>query len=353
MRLLVTGGAGFIGSRVVAAALNVGHQVTVLDSLAPSVHPRGVADLPPEVRFVRGDVQDPLALADALRDVEAICHQAAKVGLGVDFSDTPEYVAVNDHGTAVLLAKAQEWGIKRLVLASSMVVYGEGAYASPTLGSIRPPARAERDLAAGRFDPLCPDTGVPLEPGLVGEDAPLDPRNTYAATKVMQEYLSGIWARGTGGRVAALRYHNVYGPRMPKDTPYAGVASIFRSALARGEVPRIFEDGRQRRDFVHVDDVAAANLVALDWTAPDRGDPGQLRPYNVGSGEVHTIGELAGALSAASIAPAPAVTGEYRIGDVRHITASSRRIRDELGWKPQVSFEIGMRSFANEPLRGE
>jgi dTDP-L-rhamnose 4-epimerase len=206
-----------------------------------------------------------------------------------------------------------------------------------------------RDLDAGRFEPVCPRCGRDLDPGLVGEDAPPDPRNVYAATKLAQEHLAAAWARSTAGSAVSLRYHNVYGPRMPRDTPYAGVASFFRSALARGESPRVFEDGRQRRDFVHVRDVAAANVAALEAEPPR----GALTVYNTGSGEPHTVGAMARALAAAYGGPEPVVTGEYRLGDVRHITADSSRLRAELGWKPQVGFEEGMREFAGSPLRDE
>jgi dTDP-L-rhamnose 4-epimerase len=275
-------------------------------------------------------------------------HQAAKVGLGVDFGDAPDYVASNDLGTAVLLAGMAAAGVDRLVLASSMVVYGEGAYRS-SRGPVRVPPRRRGDLEAGRFDPLDPGTGEPLRPELVTEDAPLDPRNVYAATKVHQEHLAAAWARSTGGRVAALRYHNVYGPGMPQNTPYAGVASLFRSQLERGEAPTVLEDGGQRRDFVHVRDVAAANVAALGWTA--RQEPGTVRAFNVGSGVVHTILDLAAALAAAVGGPPPEVTGGYRLGDVRHITASSARLRDELGVPVPVPFDVGVAEFATAPLR--
>ncbi|MFI1927665.1 MULTISPECIES: NAD(P)-dependent oxidoreductase [unclassified Streptomyces] len=333
MRVLVTGGAGFIGSHVVDALRARGHGALVYD-----------------VRQDPGaDVRDPVAVAHALDGIDAVCHQAAMVGLGDGVTDAAEYVSRNDLGTAVLLAAMAAAGVGRLVLAGSMVVYGEGRYACREHGVVRPRPRAVADLDAGRFEPPCPACGRALAPGLVAEDAPADPRNVYATTKLAQEHLAAAWARSTGGTAVSLRYHNVYGPRMPRDTPYAGVASFFRSALARGEAPRVFEDGRQRRDFVHVRDVAAANLAALDADTPK----GTLTAYNTGSGEPHTVGEMARTLAAAYGGPQPVVTGEYRLGDVRHITADSARLRAELGWKPQVGFQEGMREFARAGLRGD
>ncbi|MEU9434952.1 NAD-dependent epimerase/dehydratase family protein [Streptomyces sp. NPDC048252] len=333
MRVLVTGGAGFIGSHVVDDLRARGHEALVYDvRQAPAA-----------------DVRDPVAVARALDGIDAVCHQAAMVGLGDGVTDAAEYVSRNDLGTAVLLAAMAAAGVGRLVLAGSMVVYGEGRYECREHGVVRPRPRAVTDLDAGRFEPPCPACGRALAPGLVAEDAPADPRNVYATTKLAQEHLAAAWARSTGGTAVSLRYHNVYGPRMPRDTPYAGVASFFRSALARGEAPRVFEDGRQRRDFVHVRDVAAANLAALDADTPK----GTLTAYNTGSGEPHTVGEMARTLAAAYGGPQPVVTGEYRLGDVRHITADSARLRAELGWKPQVGFQEGMREFARAGLRGD
>jgi dTDP-L-rhamnose 4-epimerase len=231
--------------------------------------------------------------------------------------------------------------VKRLTLASSMVVYGEGLGRCPEHGEVRPGARIERALAAGDFEPPCPHCGRALETALVDESAPLDPRNAYATSKVAQEFYASNWARAAGGSVAALRYHNVYGPGMPRDTPYAGVAAIFTSALRRGEAPRVFEDGRQRRDFVHVRDVAAATVSACE----SHGEG--VRAFNVGSGTPRTVGEMAQALSQALEGPKPIVTGQYRLGDVRHITADSSRLRKELNWLPKVLFERGMTELAN------
>ncbi|WP_419999083.1 NAD-dependent epimerase/dehydratase family protein [Streptomyces boninensis] len=332
MRVLVTGGSGFIGSHIVAALGAAGHEAVVLDTRAEG----GVGR--------RGDVRDRAAVDAALRGVDAVCHQAAMVGLGKDFADTPEYVGRNDLGTAVLLAAMAAAGVRRLVLAGSMVVYGEGRYECPRHSVVRPGPRRPGDLTAGRFDPVCPvaGCGTPLAPGLVGEDAPVDPRSVYAVTKLAQEQLAAVWARECDGAAVSLRYHNVYGPGMPRDTPYAGVASYFRSALARGEAPRVFEDGTQRRDFVHVRDIAAANVRALEAAAPG------FVAYNAGSGEVRTVGELAAELAAACGGPEPVVTGEWRLGDVRHVTADSRRLREEMGWVPRVPFPAGVAEFAGE-----
>jgi dTDP-L-rhamnose 4-epimerase len=351
-RLLVTGGAGFIGRQVVAAALDGGWEVHVLDSLRPDVHrTAGASDaaallarvLPEHdaLTVTVADLLDPGVADDAVRGVDVVCHLAAKVGLGVSLDDAPDYVRSNEGGTAHLLAAMAREDVGRLVLASSMVVYGEGCYREAgAAGPLRqPPPRREADLERGVFDPVGPD-GRPLVPALVPEDAELDPRNVYAATKLGQEHLARAWARASGGVAALLRFHNVYGPGLPAGTPYAGVAALFLSALAEGRAPRVFEDGGQRRDFVHVRDVATANLAAADWAGGQ--ESGTVQAFNVGSGEVRTVGELAGALSAAAGGPAPVVTGEYRLGDVRHITASSQRLRDETGWRPRVPFADGI-----------
>lgn len=347
VRALVTGGCGFIGSHVVEALVAVEHEVRVLDDLStssPRSWPSGGRGA--DVEVVVGDVTDPSVVARCLAGVDAVCHQAAKVGLGSGVADLPDYVARNDLGTAVLLAAMADADVGRLVLASSMVVYGEGAYDCTEHGRVRPGPRDPGDLEAGRFEPRCPTCADGLAPGVVDEDSPLDPRNGYAATKVAQEHLASTWAHVTGGTALALRYHNVYGPRLPRDTPYAGVAALFRSSLSRGEAPRVFEDGGQRRDFVHVRDVARANVLALEASAaPSRR---LFTAYNVASGQPRTVGEMAGALATAMGGPTPVVTGEFRLGDVRHVVASPERAREGLGFRAAVSLADGLAEFGTE-----
>ncbi|MEV4132063.1 NAD-dependent epimerase/dehydratase family protein [Dactylosporangium sp. NPDC049742] len=339
MRILVTGGAGFIGGHVVTALRAAGHDVGVLDLLHPAAH----RSPPPDADRV--DVRDRAAVAALLDGADAVVHQAAMVGMGVDLSDLPEYVGCNDLGTAVLLAEMARADVRRLVLASSMVVYGEGGYACPSHGATSPAPRAAADLDAGRFEPGCPSCGTPLEPRDVDEDAPMRPRSVYAATKVAQEHLAQAWALAGAGTVVALRYHNVYGPGMPRDTPYSGVAAIFRSALAAGRAPRVFEDGAQRRDFVHVTDVAAANVLALGAAVDG------FRAYNIASGRPTTVGAMAATLAAAMDGPAPVITGDHRAGDVRHVVAAPGRARAELGFTAAVDLTEGLRDFATAPLR--
>jgi dTDP-L-rhamnose 4-epimerase len=349
MLVLVTGGAGFVGSHVVDALLDAGHTVRCLDALHPGAHAGPPAYLRPEAEWLHADLRDFEQAARAGAGVDAVSHQAAMVGLGTDISDISDYVSDNVLGTANLLKALAARGFRgRLALASSMVVYGEGRYRCAEHGDVRPGPRRRADLEAGRFDPPCPRCGRPLEPVAVTEDAPTDPRNVYAATKLAQEHLCAAFARESEGvALTSLRYHNVYGPRMPRDTPYAGVASIFRSALAAGRTPQVFEDGAQRRDFVHVRDVARANLLALTRAEPAPGT------FNVASGTPRTVGEMARALAAAvgATAPAPEITGGYRLGDVRHVFASAERAREGLGFAAQVPFDEGMVEFARAQLR--
>jgi dTDP-L-rhamnose 4-epimerase len=347
VRVLLTGAAGFIGSRVGAALLAAGHEVVAVDAMLPAAHGRD-AGLPRDCRRV--DIRDAEALAPLLDGVDVVCHQAAMVGAGVNAADASKYASHNDFGTAVLLAQMFETGVARLVLASSMVVYGQGRYRCRDHGPVDPLPRRRADLDAGVFEHRCPVGGEEVAWRLVDEDAPLQPRSLYAASKTAQEHYALAWSESTAGSVVALRYHNVYGPDMPPDTPYSGVAAIFRSALEKFEPPSVFEDGGQMRDFVHVDDVAAANVAAV--TA----DRGGFTAANVCSGQPISIMEVATMLCEARGSAAgpvsPVVTGQYRSGDVRHIVANPARAADVLGFRAAVMPREGLRGFAFAPLRG-
>ncbi|MFK4036314.1 NAD-dependent epimerase/dehydratase family protein [Nonomuraea wenchangensis] len=326
-KVLVTGAAGFIGSHVTEALEAAGHEVVRLDLRTGD------------------DVRDAATLDRSMAGVDVVMHQAAKVGLGVNVADLPDYASVNVYGTAVLLAAMARHGVGRLVLASSMVVYGEGAYDCPSHGRVRPAPRDAVALARGLFEPRCPRCDSEVVYAAIDESAPTDPRNAYATSKLAQEHLAANWARETGGTAVALRYHNVYGPRMPRDTPYSGVAAIFRSALEAGRAPRVFEDGGQLRDFVHVRDVARANVAALSG-----GRPGLLAAYNIASGEPRSVGDMALALATHHGGPEPVTTEEYRLGDVRHIVAAPHKAGAELGFHARVGFDEGMKEFATAPL---
>ncbi|MGV0852320.1 NAD-dependent epimerase/dehydratase family protein [Mycolicibacterium phlei] len=342
MRVLLTGAAGFIGARIGAALQDAGYDVIAVDAMLPVAHGDG-AVAPEDCRVL--DIRDASALAPVLRGVDVVCHQAAVVGAGVNAADAPAYASHNDFGTAVLLAEMFAAGCERLVLASSMVVYGQGRYDCPEHGSVDPAPRTRADLDAGMFEHRCPLCGAPVAWRLVSEDAPLRPRSLYAAAKIAQEHYALAWAEATGGAVTALRYHNVYGPYMPRDTPYSGVAAIFRSELESGDVPRVFEDGGQMRDFVHVDDVAAANVAAVEARLDG------FTAFNVCSGRPISIMEVATTLCEARGDAPPVVTGQYRSGDVRHIVADPARAAEVLGFRAAVDPRDGLRGFAYAPLR--
>ncbi|MCU1494289.1 MAG: NAD-dependent epimerase/dehydratase [Acidimicrobiaceae bacterium] len=345
MRILVTGGAGFIGSHLVDELVLDGHDVVVLDSLASPVHAERPRHLNDRASYVVGDIRDRGVLDETLPGVEAVAHLAAKVGLETAIVDATAYVSHNDLGTATLLESLAGSGFRgRLVLASSMVVYGEGRYRCAEHGVVAPGPRLERELVAGHFEPPCPECGSALGPETVSEDAPLDPRNVYAATKVHQEHLCWSWARMTGGSAIALRYHNVYGPRMPRNTPYAGVASLFLSRLREGLAPLVYEDGEQRRDFVHVTDVSHATALALVSPVLPNG------PMNIGSGVPSTVLEMAEALAHATNGDTrkPVVTGQYRLGDVRHIFASSAKARANLDFTAAITLQDGIESLLTD-----
>jgi len=343
VRVLLTGAAGFIGARVDAALRDAGHDVVAVDVMLPAAH--GDNAEPPE-GVQRVDIRDARAVASLLDGVDVVCHQAAVVGAGVDAADAPSYGSHNDYATSVLLAEMFAAGCRRLVLASSMVVYGQGRFSCAEHGVVDPLPRTRADLDSGVFEHRCPVGGEQLDWQLVDEDAPLRPRSLYAASKLAQEHYALAWAESTGGSVVALRYHNVYGPNMPRDTPYSGVAAIFRSQLEAGDVPRVYEDGGQMRDFVHVDDIAAANVLAVNANLDG------FNPANVCSGKPISILEVATELCEARGDAMPVVTGQYRSGDVRHIVASPAGARGLLKFNAAVDPRDGLREFAYAPLRG-
>ncbi len=353
MKVLLTGSAGFIGSEIGRHLEAGGDEVVRVDLMLAMAH--GEAR-PPEGTH-QLDVRDS-ASADEWRSllhgVDAVCHQAAVVGAGVTVADLPAYASHNDLGTAALLAAMHEAAVNRMVLASSMVVYGEGRYDCPTHGQQAPPPRTLEALDGGDFDNHCPLCGQVLGWELVDETARMDPRSTYAVSKLAQEHYTAAWVRQASASAIALRYHNVYGPGMPRDTPYSGVAAMFRSSLERGESPKVYEDGAQMRDFVHVSDVARANVLSLKAVVD--GPDEQFDAYNVCSGQPVAIADVArqvaaGTGDAGSRSITPQITGGYRLGDVRHIVASPQRAKDELGFTAQVSPEQGLAEFATARLR--
>jgi dTDP-L-rhamnose 4-epimerase len=347
MKVIVTGAAGFIGSHIVDELVASGDEVVALDNLDPGAHAERPEWLSDGAEWHFRDIRDPGTWRDLLPGVEAVCHQAAKVGLGVDFGDAGDYVSNNTVGTTVMFSALHDVRFGgRVVQASSMVVYGEGRYRCEEHGLVRPGPRRPEAMDRGEFEPPCPHCGRPLAARPVAEDAPTDPRNVYAATKLSQEHLGSAWSREHPGSVTSLRYHNVYGPRMPRDTPYAGVMSIFASALRGGRRPAVFEDGAQLRDFVQVADVAGANIAALRCPEPHDG------PLNVASGAPMTLLGAAELLcDAAPGALRPEVVGGYRLGDVRHVVGDPTAARSAIGFSARVTPEQGFAEFTDAPLR--
>jgi dTDP-L-rhamnose 4-epimerase len=340
--ILITGGAGFIGRYVARALLKKGHRVRVLDSMIEQVH-GGRADpegLDPDVEVVIGDVRDETALLKALRGVDKVIHLAAEVGVGQSMYAVDRYVSVNDYGTAVLFQQLIDNPVKRVVVASSMSIYGEGLYRSADGRVVEDVVRQPRTGSEASWDPLGED-GQPLVPLPTPEWKRPTLASVYALTKYVQERLTLTLAPAYGMEGVALRLWNVYGPGQALSNPYTGVLAIFSSRLHNGQPPMIFEDGRQRRDFVHVEDVAQAFVLALEHPAA----PGEV--YNVGSGQDRSVEEVADLLARAmNKTIAPEITGKARIGDIRHCIADITKVQQDLGYKPRRDFSEGLAELA-------
>lgn len=342
-RVLVTGGAGFIGRYVISRLLDSGNEVVVYDALIDQVHqgriPTGLVD-DPRVRFVRAQITDREALLAALTSVDQVVHLAAEVGVGQSMYLIDRYVQANTGGTGLLLdliVNTPSVEISKLVVASSMSIYGEGLYHCPEHGQMAPGLRSVDVLEARQWEVLCPDCGGELVPEPTSEAKELKPGSVYAITKMDQELLCLNVAGAYGIDVSAVRFFNAYGPGQSLSNPYTGVAAIFISRLLNGQRPLVNEDGRQIRDFVHVDDIAAGTVAALTSST----SAGQV--YNLGSGTPITIYELAVELASAMGREdlTPEVLGRYRVGDIRHCWADITRAQKELGYAPKYSLRDG------------
>jgi dTDP-L-rhamnose 4-epimerase len=342
MKTLVTGGAGFIGTHLVRELVERGDQVVVLDSLEEQVH-RGVTpDLPASVELIVGDVGDRQAADRALAGADRVVHLAAAVGVGQSMYEIARYTERNTMQTAIFLERlvAQRPPPARLVVASSMSIYGEGEYECPEHGRMAPPPRPEEQLLARQWELACPTCGAELAPVGTREDKALIPTSIYAITKRDHEELCLVAGAAYGIPAVALRFFNVYGPGQALSNPYTGVAAIFASRLLNGRPPVIFEDGEQSRDFIHVSDIVRAITLALEseWATG--------HAINLGTGRPSTVVQIAQALSAGLEADIePIRNGQYRAGDIRHCVADPQRARELLGFEAATTLEDGMHAL--------
>ena len=340
LNVLVTGGAGFIGSHLVDALVENGHKVRVLDKLVRQVHTAGrPLHLNSQAEFIHGDVIDRQVVDRALEGIDAVYHEAAEVGVGQSMYEMHRYVQANTLGTAVLLEAvvAHKGAIRKLIVASSMSIYGEGGYLCSSCGVVLPEPRPADQLLARRWEVECPRCLGKLEPIGTSEEKPLFPTSVYAITKQDQEQLALVAGRAYSIPTVALRYFNAYGTRQALSNPYTGVCAIFSSRLLNDQPPVVFEDGGQSRDFVHVSDIVRANLLALETDSAD------YQAVNIGTGVATTVLQVAQLLAVGLGKDLDAeVTGKYREGDIRHCVADISRARSLLGYEPRVTLEQGM-----------
>lgn len=343
-RILITGGAGFIGSHLADELLAHGHRVRVLDPLIEQVHGRACARpayLAPEVELVHGDVRDPAAVQQALRGIDAVYHFAARVGVGQSMYEIAEYTSVNNQGTAVLLETLLDQPVGRLIVASSMSIYGEGLYRTAAGHLVEGQERTRAQLQAHQWE-LRDTDGQALQPVPTPETKTPALASIYALSKYDQERMCLIFGQAYNIPTVALRFFNAYGPRQALSNPYTGVLAIFAARLLNDQPPLIYEDGQQRRDFVSVHDVARACRLALD--APHAAG----RTINVGSGQPLTVEEIA--LRTASVLGKehvlPTITGHYRVGDIRHCYADTQLAQQVLGYTPKIALDEGLTDLA-------
>ena len=342
-RVLVTGGAGFVGSHLVDALLHQGHSVRVYDNLTPQVHSDGLPGyFAHSVEFVEGDMRHQERVREAVRNMDVVFHLAAAVGVGQSMYEISHYMGANTQGTANLLQALLDTrcGVEKLIVASSMSIYGEGKYLCPTCGETAPPPRPLSQLKQKNWEALCPLCGAALKPVPTDESKPLQCTSIYALSKKDQEEMTLLFGRTYEVPVVALRYFNIYGSRQALSNPYTGVAAIFASRLMNGNPPLVFEDGQQRRDFVSVHDVVAANLLAMECPQADG------VALNIGSGQPITIQGVAEELAKALGTEIPAqITGKYRAGDIRHCFADISAAEKVLGYRPRVRFGEGIQEL--------
>jgi dTDP-L-rhamnose 4-epimerase len=342
-KILITGGAGFVGSHTVDALVRQGHSVRIYDNLTPQVHPAGAPDyMPDDAEFIRGDVRDLDRLARAVRGVDVIFHLAAAVGVGQSMYQIAEYTAVNNLGTANLLQAVLDTRStpEKIVVASSMSIYGEGRYRCANCGEVAPAPRPLQQLKEKQWDTLCPGCGERLKPLATKEDKPLQCTSVYALSKKDQEEMVLLFGRIYGIPAVALRYFNIYGTRQALSNPYTGVAAIFGSRLLNGKPPLVFEDGEQMRDFVSVHDIVQANLLAMERLEANG------MALNIGSGDPVTIRQVAIELEKALGVSLPIeITGKYRAGDIRHCFGDITAATGFLGYQPRVRLKKGIKEL--------